>query len=249
MNIDDLFLDIKDIESFIAIISNKSELITGKIESEMTINKLIAFSESKNCIEKEYFWYDILDYLSISVIDSILFDYLFKNNLCLDKLAHFDLNNQHLKKLSVLYDEAFITLAIRYFKSDSYSNLDLIQLLVKCKYESVFEQLFLIEKNFTVKKMSIFYAISKNCYLSDEFKNYANKIYYANVLLFSKDEKMLTDAFEQKDSAYMLSLSKNLYTPKKILNELSNISGIKYASQIRNNSKETLKIIDSFMLY
>ena len=208
----------------------------SNIPNQNEINELIERADNSD----EY-WENIIDCSETEFIDEYLFEYLYKNNICLEKLAHLQLNDKHLKKLSADYEEAFITLAVRYFVSENYSILEFIQLLKECKYKSVFEILYFITDNLTEKLTVVNHIISENRHLSTEFKVYSNKLYRSKLLMFSDKEKILTDAFEENEPEYMLSLSKNINTPEYILNKLTSISGIKYASKIRNNSRKTLE--------
>lgn len=202
------------------------------------ISKLIRMLEK----DAEYNdWESTTEFLDTQIIDEYLFDYLYKNRICLEKLAHMKLSDRHLKKLSADYDEALITLAVRYFTSDDYSVAELINLLKDCKYDSVFEMLYFVSDSLTEKSTAVNYAVSKNKYLTSDEKEHLHKLYRSKMLLFSDDEEVLTNAFEENEPVYMLSLSKNINTPEDILNKLINISGIKYASQIRSNSRKILK--------
>ncbi len=186
-------------------------------------------------------WDYTTDCVDTEIIDKYLFDYLYKNKICLEKLAHLKLNDKHLKKLSADYEEAFITLAVRYFVSDDYSVSGLIQLLKECKYKSVFEKLYFISDSFTEKTAMVNYAVSGNKYLTSEEKKSLHKLYRSKLILFSDDEKTLTVASKENEPEYLLSVSRNPNTPEYILNKLTSISGIKYASKIRNNSRKTLE--------
>ncbi|MDE6665883.1 MAG: hypothetical protein K2K14_06830 [Ruminococcus sp.] len=209
----------------------------NRITEENEISELISLLDKSAEYDS---WDYIIKNLDAEFIDEYLFDYLYKNNICLETLAHMKLNDKHLKKLSADYEEAFITLAIRYFVSDDYSVSELINLLKECKQESVFENLYSLSDGLTEKITAVNYVISESKYLSDDFKAYSDKLYYSKVLMFSNDKNMLIHAFEENEPEYMLSLSKNINTPEYLLNKLTGISKIKYASKIRNNSRETL---------
>lgn len=209
----------------------------NRITEENEISELISLLDKSAEYDR---WDYIIKNLDVEIIDKYLFDYLYKNNICLETLAHMKLNDKHLKKLSADYEEAFITLAIRYFVSDYYSVSELINLLKECKQESVFENLYSLSDGLTEKITAVNYVISESKYLSDDFKAYSDKLYYSKVLMFSNDKNMLIHAFEENEPEYMLSLSKNINTPEYLLNKLTGISKIKYASKIRNNSRETL---------
>lgn len=213
---------------------NKNKTLTPNEVSELIsmINKDAEYVDWENTIDHS---------LNAEIIDRYLFDYFYKNDICLERLAHMELSDKHLKKLSADYEEAFITLAVRYFVSDDYSVSELMKLLKDCRFKSVFEKLYFISDNLTEKTTAVNYAVSRNKYLTSEDKDCLHKLYYSKILLFSDDEKALISAFEENEPVYMLSLSRNINTPEYILNKLVNISRIKYASKIRNNSRETLK--------
>lgn len=130
---------------------------------------------------------------------------------------------------------------MKYFVSENYSVPELIQLLKECKYESVFEILYFLTDNLKEKITVVNHIIAENRHLSSEFKVYSDKLYRSKLLMFSNDEKTLTDAFEENEPEYILCLSKNINTPEYILNKLTGISGIKYATKIRDNSRKTLE--------
>lgn len=184
----------------------------------------------------------LLRYIDVSIFDDYCFNYFWENDICLNTLAHLDLQDKYLKMLLRDYDEAYIFLARRYYHYDRYSVYDFVDLISKCRYESVFYDLLFYEKNINPKSNMIHKVIQNNKHLSQELKSFSHRIYEAKILFCTDDIEMIIAYYEKNDYIYMAAISQNVSTPEDILRDLMQVSNIKFAARIRENSKETLRI-------
>ncbi|MCM1579140.1 MAG: hypothetical protein NC078_10120, partial [Ruminococcus sp.] len=74
-------------------------------------------------------WERLLFHIDPAAFDDRAFAYFYENSLCLCTLAHMPLADKYLKKLARTYDEAYITLAKRYYAEDKYSVSDFVILI------------------------------------------------------------------------------------------------------------------------
>lgn len=215
-----------------------------KLNDENIVEKIINhFDKVKN---KEEIWDLLLDYIEPGAINDVSFNYFLTNEISIIKLSHMELSDDFLKKLSDNSEEAYLTLAKRFFFNECYSVNEFIKLLMKCQYESVFLNIFLSEKTISYKGLIIHEIINNNILLSDEFKILSQRIRYAKHLYCTNNEKELKNAYENGDYIYMMAISQNIYTPDYVLKALSRINNIKYASRIRQKSTQTLRLKVSF---
>lgn len=115
-------------------------------------------------------------------------------------------------------------------------------LLVKVGREEIFYQLIKFCNPSSWEKLSaLLYYFSKQSN-SSEFEDVVNKQIFALELQWSNDEKMLRNAYKDKVAQYNLALSKNMFTPNDILEELSHLKGMNNCKMIRVNSLQTLRI-------
>lgn len=221
-------------------IANESNSICGEVnDSDILYGLVTSFVEYEN---KEDIWDIILDYVDEGIVDDRIFNYLYDNNISLNALSHLNLDDKFLLKLSDRFDEAFATLAKRYYNESKYSVLDFFILLTKCKFENIFMTLFCNEQGITPKGLIIHEVIRRNELYSKELKEISERIYFAKQLFCTDNIDIILSAASSNDYILLVSISQNIYTPVYVLNELSNMSKIKYASMIRQNSLATLKI-------
>ncbi len=213
----------------------------GKISDTDLIKKIIVSIDDKP--DKEELWNHILlRYIDADSIDDHCFDYFWENNICLNTLSHMELKDKYLKKLLRYFDEAYIFLARRYYKYDKYSVYEFAELMSKCRYESVFYDLLMNEKNIIDKGNLLHNIILNSTYLSEELKSFSGRIYTAKVLFCTDDIEMIKKYYNKKDHIYLAAISQNVSAPENILCELTRMTGIKFAAHIRENSRETLRI-------
>lgn len=214
---------------------------TGKISDLQLVKKLILRLDSDE--NREYIWEKLLlRYIDVSIFDDHCFNYFLEDNICLNTLAHLDLQDRYLKILMRDYEEAYIFLARRYYKYDSYSPYELAELLSKCRYESVFYDLLLNRKCIDIKGNIIHKVIEKSSYAGSELKDFSRRVCAAEMLFCTDDTEIIAEYYEKKDNIYMNTISQNISAPDSILRELAQVSGIKYAAHIREQSRETLRI-------
>ena len=124
-----------------------------KINDESLLEKLIChFDKSEN---KEEIWNLLLDYIDPKAINDVIFDYFGENRISILRLSHMDLSNNCLKKLSLNSEEAYLTLAKRFFYNEGYSEEEFINLMMNCRYESVFFNIIFSEKTISFKGLII----------------------------------------------------------------------------------------------
>ncbi|MDE6591925.1 MAG: hypothetical protein K2K57_02535 [Oscillospiraceae bacterium] len=242
-------------DRFIALINSQSgmdlsDLINGlgfensekKLSDTRLIHKLTERLDSED--NKEELWEKLLLHIDMSAFDDRCFNYFYENDLCLCTLVHMVMEDKYLKKLAHVYDEAYIRLAKRYYGNYKYSVSDFAGLLKGCKFESVFENLFTFEKYISPKGIVLHKVIEENPLLSPELKDISRRIYKAKMLMCTDDMHMIEEYFNKNDYIYMAAISRNPFAPKDILNALTQVSNVKYASHIREQSRETLKLIN-----
>ncbi len=152
------------------------------------------------------------------------------------------MQDKYLKKLLRYYDEAYIFLARRYYDNTGYSVYDFADLISKCRYESVFYDLLLYERDINPKSNVLHKVIQNSTYLSRELKSFSRRIYEAKMLFCTDDIEMIEAYCNKNDYIYFAAISNNVSTPDNILRALMQISDIKFAARIREKSKETLRI-------
>lgn len=184
----------------------------------------------------------MLDYIDPKIISNSILMYFCEKEISIPKLSHMELSDTCLKKLSIYSEEAYFTLTKRLFYDQNYSIEEYISLMQDCHFESVFFNIFLSEKIISFKGLIIHDIISNNDYLSDEFKALSQKIRYAKHLYCTNNEEEIIDAYEKNDYIYMMAISQNTVTPCYILENLSEIKGVKYAHKIRKSSMQILSI-------
>ncbi len=192
--------------------------------------------------DRKYFWDVFLRYIDVSIFDDYCFNYFWENDISLNTLAHLDLHEKYLKILLHDYEEAYIFLARRYYNYDRYSVYEFVNLISKCKYESVFYDLLLYEKEINSKSNVLHKVIQNSTYLSQELKLFSQRIFKAKMLFCTDDIEMIEAYYNKNDYIYLAAISNNVLTPDNILRNLMQVSNIKYAARIREKSKETLRI-------
>lgn len=239
---DEIFMKLLDGEYDLSTAINmlKCEDNIDKLSDPDLIKRIIVRLDGEQ--DKNDIWEIFLKFIDVSVFDDYCFNYFCKNDICLNTLAHLDLQDKYLKILLREYDEAYIFLARRYYNYDRYSVYDFVDLISKCRYESVFYDLLFYEKDINSKSDMIHKVIQNNKYLSQELKSFSQRIYTAKMLFCTDDAEMINTYYGKNDYIYMAAISRNISAPDHILKELMQVSHIKFAARIRENSRETLKI-------
>lgn len=207
------------------------------IEDADLLKKLIHYIDTN--VYREKFWETIIFYVSPNLIDDYSFDYFYKNNIALEKLSHMKLCDEQLIILSEKYEEASFSLGRRYY-SDKYDINVFINYIDKCQNENVLKYLLTIPKIDKTKRKLLIELIEKKTGLSDELKSLSLIQKYLDILKETEDLELIIEKFEKKIPDYYLSIAENINTPDNILLYLSEVSGVKNASLIRNKSKKTL---------
>jgi hypothetical protein len=187
---------------------------------------------------RDDFWNTILDYLSPKSLTQPVFDYLIKYEIGIVALAHMDLDDSKLKILSKYAEEALFTLAKPYYTNDNYSVDDFINLINNYNNDMLFEQLIFEKPSDSRKENALIYFY----YNKEQHIEKINKIIMANKLKIENNLDEIEKAYKLEDFYFNLAISDNLFTPYCILEEMSEITGIKFASKIRMNSRKTIKI-------
>ncbi len=195
--------------------------------------------------EKEA-WEAILSVLSSSEVSDDIVEYLIKNKIALTDLCHMNLKNKWLSKL-IPYDDAPVyTMASRYYLSEDYSPNDFIEFynLHLHKYDYISIHLLELYKNAPNRELLKYLCFNNNNFSKKEA---LNQQIIADKLLSETDEKEIYNIYNTYSDIgdILLSIAKNYFTPKDILKELCSVKNVKYASEIRQLSKENLKIQES----
>lgn len=213
--------------------------VCGKISDSSFLKRLI--SAADRCSGREGFWYAAIEYVSTDCIDDECFEYFYNNDIILCTLAHLDLPDKYLKRLSGKYEEAYMTLAKRYYSDGKYSLAEFAELMSRCKNKAVIEQVFLIQRGVTAKGVLLNEIVQASPCLDDEIKSLSGRIHKAGQLMLSDSEEMIEEFFLKNDCIYNIAISRNIKAPDCILEKLTETRGMKYSKQIRIFSRETLK--------
>ncbi|MDR2527433.1 MAG: hypothetical protein LBD04_00225 [Synergistaceae bacterium] len=205
------------------------------VDEQLLLDIMSKLHERK---ERDRFWENLLDYLPPKSISQNVFDYLLKNKIGLTSLAHMNLDDNKLKKLTIYADEALYTLAQRYYGKKEYSVADFAGFLCKYNDDALVEQLGFIKPDNPEKEHILFYFYSKD----EKHQSEINKLIESKYLEITDDYSKIQTAWKSNEPIYNLALSKNIFTSVDILEALTNISGVKNASCIRRNSRETLSL-------
>jgi hypothetical protein len=212
----------------------------------LLLEELVTLLQNSNL--EMLFWENIISLVSVDSISSNLFDYLVENKIALVPLAHLNLDNNKLEKISKYEADALFTLAKRYYENESYS-IDLFcEFLSKHISGEMYEQLTFLSKGELNKKNLLHYFICQTN-VSVEIKEEIQKIIRAEELSITNDISKLRNAYEENDSLLLLSISSNFFTPIDILEKLSVIPKVKHASLIRKNSLRQLELKKSIKLH
>jgi hypothetical protein len=205
------------------------------VDEQLLLDIMSKLHEQK---ERDRFWENLLDYLPPKSISQNVFDYLLKNKIGLILLAHMNLDDNKLKKLLIYADEALYTLAKRYYGKKEYSAADFADFLCKYNDDALVEQLGFIKPDNPEKEHILFYFYSQD----EKHQSEINKLIESKYLEITDDYLKIQTAWGNNEPLYNLALSKNIFTSVDILEALTNISGVKNASCIRRNSRETLSL-------
>lgn len=211
------------------------------IDDPMLLYSLIKFMDGRS--ERDEFWDCIIFFVSPKVIDDTVFAYFLKNNISLLKLAHMQLKNKQLEKLSETYDEASLTLANRLYCLEKYSISEFKSFIINCDNESTMYYLLNLGVLDRERFKLIIETIKNKAFFSSHLKFYAQEIEMAIILEITDDVTLIRKMYKTNNYKYLLSISKNTKTPQDILMDLSGIAGIKFASKIRSNSLNTMNHI------
>lgn len=212
------------------------------ISEAMHVKETLLLSIIKIIDDKAYrdsFWETVIVYiLPISITDDV-FKYFFSNRIAYIQLAHMELTDKQLKALSEFQEEALFTLAKRTYVSSQYSVIDLYNLLTRKRNISLLEQLQLVTPSDIEKKSLLLYFFGK----IDEKR--IEELIKTEYLKITNDVELIDEAFRSGNPLYWQAITKNYFTPSAILLELSTVKGVKNASEIRESSLETLKIVNA----
>jgi hypothetical protein len=208
------------------------------IDDPILLYDLIKFMDDRS--ERDEFWDCIIFFVSPKAIDDKCFAYFLKNNISLLKLAHMQLKNKQLERLSETYDEASLTLANRLYCLEKYSISEFKAFIINCDNESTMYYLLNLGELNKEKFKLIIETINNKAVFSSQLKLYAKEIEMTVILENTNDVALIRNMYKTNNARYLLSISKNTNTPQDILMILSKISGIKFASKIRSNSLNNL---------
>ncbi len=216
-------------------------LLPGKSNiDERLLDEIIFKLNSRK--ERDCFWESILDFLSPESFNSV-FEYLVDEDIAVCKMGHMDLEDDKLEILSGYVEEALFTLAKRIYKGKQYSVDEFCDLLKKHDTGVILDQLLLVIPNNDEKKKALYYFYSQK----EEYGSKIIELINVEKLIVTENIDEIQKAFESKNYLFYLAISKNLFTPSDILEELSKIKGMKFASEIRTNSQNTKRIKDNFI--
>lgn len=217
----------------------KRAIIDNKLNDTQLLHHLISFFDNKK--ERDEFWEDVILEIDPDSMDDKSFDYFVRNKIALDKISHLKLNDSQLVQLCNDYDEAYITLLSRYCNNENATN-KFLELISACKSDNVIKYMLSVPMKNREKKEKMYALIEKNTELSNETKIESNEWSVANNLEVTEDVELIVEKYNSGKYLYLLSISKNINTPLELLEKMKNVSQIKYSTQIRNNSKQTIKI-------
>lgn len=219
---------------------NKVPIEQTFVDEELLLEVASKMHEKEEELEEE-FWETILSYLSPESISQSVFDYLIKNHLGIISLSHIpELDDKKLEVLTEYEcrDEAVFFLGKKHYTNDKYSAKDFCKLLKKYANEWVLDQLLLYTPNDPKKEHILYYFYCGK----EEQDEYSKSEIKAKKLRITDNLEEIRSAYTLNDPTLNLAIANNLFTPDDILEELTKISGIKCASEIRKNSRETKKI-------
>ena len=189
--------------------------------------------------ERDLFWEDLLWlHLPQKALSGKVFRYLLKNEIGLIALAHMDLEDKKLEKLIPYAEEALFTLAKRYYGKSEYSVADFAGFLCRYNADSLLAQLGFVKPDNPRKEQILYYFYSRD----ERHRAEIGKLIESKHLEITSDLSLIRTAYESGEPLYNLALSKNMFAPVEILKALADISGVKNASAIRSNSRETLSL-------
>ena len=224
------------------------ELINLIYSSDCELKDLALDDNTQNRIitklnQNEEAWEALLSVLSPSYISDDIIEFLIKNKIALTTLCHMDLKNKWLLKLIPLDDAPVYTIATRYYLSETclpnefkeFYNLHLN------KYNYISIHLLELYKNAPNRAL-----LKYLCFNDSNFseKEALHQHIVADKAMYETDEKEIHNIYSTYSDVgvVMLSIAKNYFTPEDILKELSVIKKVKFASEIRQLSKENLKL-------
>ncbi len=197
---------------------------------------------------------DILDYfaelLNQGALTETVLQELIEKEIALGELAHLPLPDELLLKLfrknSILCAEAGYTL-IDNVLSNTVSLEKFHDTFAACCRENVCDYLFRIMltiSNLDALLCAKFYdAIQTIKQIYDIASDiYGKALQYENYLLLlqTTDEDLIARLFQEKNHVYYLAISQNNHSPDGLLSKLTELKGMKFAGNIRNNAKQTL---------
>ena len=208
----------------------------------------------KNVNVKKKSGADILDYFEKllhqgAFTEAVLCE-LIEKEIALGEIAHLPLPDEVLLKLlqkdSILCAEAGFTL-IDNALSNTVSVEKFHDTFVKCCRENVCDYIF--RKMLTILNLDALLCAKFHDAVQTIKQTYdtASDIYgkalqYENYLLLlqTADEDLIARLFQKKNFVYYLAISQNDNSPDCLLSELTELKGMKFAGNIRNNAKQTL---------
>lgn len=184
------------------------------------------------------FWEVIFDYIDENLLTDISIKYFIDNDIGLVRLAHLNLSDKWLRRISDKVDEALLTLSKRFYNSKNYSTQQFISLLCEFYKKSyVFSALLLFKSDNEEKNRALLYYL----HIYNEDKQNIHEEILSYILSYTDDTNLIRHYYKTNNYMLLLGICKNFFTPNDILEELSHIKNIRMSKNIRSLSLQTLK--------
>lgn len=196
---------------------------------------------------EEQFWDQSLQYLEYNPGLDELLNYLIDNRIALLTLGHLSLPDQFLWRLVDDVDEAILTLGKRYYQNQKYSIEDFIWFLNKYHnkpwlWDSLLHgELLGYGCSPDAGKSTILVKLLFAKTDFDDLKRYVIQTRIAKRLEKTSCQKLLLKYYRTNNPYYWRAIASNPAAPSFLLQELSIVEKVKYASQIRNLAKINLE--------
>lgn len=192
---------------------------------------------------KEDFWESLIPHLSSGSFDDRSLSYFYQNQLASIPLCHKQLSDKWLIKYSAFDDEPLFTLADRYRHEDC-SKSKFVHFIEAYVVERINLYEYMVGTYPYGEKWKLVIAWgAKSC--NSAIRKIANDHLACFILSNTHDTEKIKEAYEnhKTDGMWLLSIAENPVTPLNILQEMTSVSGIKFAQRIRNISSEMIKLI------
>lgn len=186
-------------------------------------------------------WEQILEQIEPDCLSDPLLKYFFEHKIALTTLGHMELPNQWLKRFGQYVEEALFTLGKRLYRNEEYSVADFANLLTEYQSDSLLNILISQTPSHQSKRSVLVRACSE--YGSADTQRSCSSMLQRERLLLSVDPVALNNAYYgDRDPEVLLALSQNLFTPKDVLEALTQIKSVSKAQIIRQSAQTTLKL-------